>query len=75
MLGLLVNNKEVKELEYLLKREMEEILLDLQDARIDSIVKKAMESRYQTLFKLFKRFAPMSECKKYIRYKGGIQIK
>jgi len=67
MIGLLVNNKEVQELEYLLKREMEEILFDVGDSRIDHIVKRAMEERYKILFQLFKRIAAPSECTKYVR--------
>jgi hypothetical protein len=69
MLGLLVNDKEIKELEYILKREMEELLHDLGDSRIDRVVKHAMEERYQLLFKLFTRFAPSKECSKYFRNK------
>lgn len=70
MIGFLVNQKEIKELEYLIKREMEELLLDFQDSRIDSIIKRAMEERYQILFKLYKRVASPSECAKYIRTKN-----
>lgn len=66
MLGFLVNDQEQKEIEYLLKREMEEILMDLEDYRIDASVKKAMTSRYQTLFQLFKRIAPKDEYLKYL---------
>lgn len=69
MIGLLVDQMEVKELEYLLKREMDEILFDVEDARIDHIVKRAMEERYQILFRLFKRIADPSECSRYIRSK------
>ncbi|MGN7297200.1 hypothetical protein [Ferdinandcohnia sp. SAFN-114] len=69
MIGLLVDQVEVKELEYLLKREMDEILFDVEDARIDHIVKRAMEERYQILFRLFKRIADPSECSRYIRTK------
>ncbi|MFS0865669.1 hypothetical protein [Fredinandcohnia sp. 179-A 10B2 NHS] len=69
MIGLLIDQKEVKELEYLLKREMDEILFDVEDKRIDHIVKRAMEERYQILFRLFKRVAEPSECTKYIRSK------
>ncbi|WP_077620260.1 hypothetical protein [Bacillus sinesaloumensis] len=69
MIGLLVDQKEVKELEYLLKREMDEILFDVEDSRIDHIVKRAMEERYQILFRLFKRIADPSECSRYIRSK------
>ncbi|HHW38700.1 MAG TPA: hypothetical protein GXX18_15935 [Bacillales bacterium] len=69
MLAFLVNKREIKELEYLLKREMEEIVQDLNDSRIDQIVKQAMEDRYQVLFNLFKRFATEKDCSKYIRTK------
>ncbi|WP_209125350.1 hypothetical protein [Alkalihalobacillus sp. BA299] len=67
MLGFLLNMKEVQEVEYLLKREMEELLLDLTDPRIDNIVKKAMEEKYQIIFGIYRRFASPKECTKYIR--------
>jgi hypothetical protein len=69
MLGMLINEKEVKEIQYLIKREMDEILFDLKDERIDHIVKRAMEERYKILFTLFKRVATPSDCLKYIRKK------
>lgn len=67
MIGLLINGKEMKELHYLLKRELDEILFDLKDERIDHIVKRAMEERYSILFNLFKRVAPSNECINYMR--------
>ena len=67
MLGILINQKEVKEMEYLIKREMDEILFDLRDDRIDHIVKRAMEERYKVLFTLFRRVASPNECLKYMR--------
>ncbi|WP_163102780.1 hypothetical protein [Peribacillus alkalitolerans] len=70
MIGFLINEKEQKEMEYLLKREMDEILFDLQDNRIDHIVKRAMEERYKILFNLFTRVAPHKECLKYMRTKN-----
>ncbi|WP_108671978.1 hypothetical protein [Peribacillus acanthi] len=70
MIGFLINEKEQKEMEYLLKREMDEILFDLQDHRIDHIVKRAMEERYKILFNLFTRVAPPKECMKYMRTKN-----
>jgi hypothetical protein len=69
MIGMLVSEKEVKEIQYLIKREMDEILFDLKDERIDHIVKRAMEERYKILFALFKRVASPTECLKYIRRK------
>lgn len=67
MIGFLINDKEIKEMEYLIKREMDEILFDLRDERIDHIVKRAMEERYKVLFTLFRRVASPNECLKYIR--------
>lgn len=67
MLGVLLNEKEVQELEYMLKREMEELLLDLEDERIQSVVKRSMEERYQIIFQMFRRFASPTECSRYMR--------
>ena len=67
MIGLLINTREVKEMEYLIKREMDEILFDLRDDRIDHIVKRAMEERYKILFTLFRRVASPHECLRYMR--------
>ncbi|WP_077323999.1 MULTISPECIES: hypothetical protein [Virgibacillus] len=66
MLGLLINDVEQKEMEYLLKRELEELLMDLEDHRIDHMVKRAMRERYQILFNLFRRVASEQECIKYM---------
>lgn len=66
MIGLLINEMEFKEIEYLVKRELEELLFDLEDPRIDHVVKVAMRKRYDSLFNLFKRVAPKQECMKYV---------
>ncbi|GAA0503823.1 hypothetical protein GCM10008986_34260 [Salinibacillus aidingensis] len=66
MYGLMLNDMERKEFEYLLKREMEELILDLKSRNIDHVVKRAMRERYEILFRLFKRFANKSECLKYM---------
>ncbi|MBS4197965.1 hypothetical protein [Lederbergia citri] len=66
MLGLLLNDRDKEEIIYLLKREMDEILFDLKDVRIESIVKQSMKERYKTLFSLFKRVASENECMNYI---------
>ncbi|UFJ40700.1 hypothetical protein LOK74_22255 [Brevibacillus humidisoli] len=67
MLGFLFTSKECQELQYLLKRELEEMLLDLGDKRIDCLVKRAMEERYQILFRMYARIATPSELSKYAR--------
>lgn len=76
MIGLLINRKEMMEMQYLIKRELDEILYDLKDERIDHVVKNAMEERYTILFNLYRRVAPTNECINYIRttkkYKKGV---
>ncbi|MET3291480.1 hypothetical protein ACTID9_01835 [Brevibacillus fluminis] len=67
MLGFLFSTKECQELEYLLKRELEEMLLDFGDKRIDYLVKRAMEERYTILFKMYARVAEPKELAKYVR--------
>jgi hypothetical protein len=66
MLGLLINEMEQKELEYLIKRELEELLLDLDDSRIDPLVKKSMKDRYHKLFQLLLRVANKEDCLRYM---------
>ncbi|WP_102029451.1 hypothetical protein [Salirhabdus sp. Marseille-P4669] len=66
MYGFILNEAEIKEFEYLLKREMEELILDLKSREIDHIVKRAMRERYQILYKLFKRYADQADCMRYL---------
>ncbi|WP_164671113.1 hypothetical protein [Virgibacillus doumboii] len=75
MLGLLIKDVEQKEMEYLLKRELEELLMDLEDHRIDQMVKHAMRERYSVLFNLFRRFASEQECMKYMPKRIGNEEK
>lgn len=70
MIGMMLNQKETLELEYLLKKELEELLLDLSDERIDGLVRRAMEERYKIIFKLYGRFVSPRELSKYIRKKS-----
>lgn len=67
MLGFLINEKEANEIEYLIKREMDELLIDLKDERFDQIIKGALNERYMTLFTLYKRVASPKECLRYIK--------
>ena len=67
MIGMLLGEMEVKEIQYVLKREMDEIIFDLEDHRIDRIVKNAMEERYKVLYSLFKRISTHRECIRYMR--------
>ncbi|OEF96458.1 hypothetical protein BHF71_04710 [Vulcanibacillus modesticaldus] len=67
MLGFLFNDRECKELEYILRRELDEMLLDLSDYRIDGSLKKAIEDRYHIIFKMYSRFGNTKELSKYAR--------
>ncbi|MED1865482.1 hypothetical protein P4V41_18600 [Fictibacillus nanhaiensis] len=69
LVGMLLNHQELYEFEYILKKEMEELRYDLEDKKIDAIVKSVLEERYQTLYRLFCRFAKPSDCRRYLRRK------
>ncbi|MGR5989092.1 hypothetical protein ACT7CT_28795 [Bacillus sanguinis] len=70
MLGFMLTKEEKKEIEYILKRELEELLFDFEDERIHDVVKKAMEERYKIIFCLFRRVANAEECIRYVRKKN-----
>ncbi|PYZ91905.1 hypothetical protein CR194_16990 [Salipaludibacillus keqinensis] len=67
MIGFMLNGKEAEEIEYLLKRELEELLLDLTDDRLDGLIHKAMEERYKIIYQIYKRFASPRDLCKYLR--------
>ncbi len=67
MLGFLFNERECKELEYVLRKELDEMLLDLSDNRIDGALRKAIEDRYHVVFKMYTRFGANRELSKYAR--------
>ncbi|WP_010529096.1 hypothetical protein [Lentibacillus jeotgali] len=73
MLGFLINNEEQREMEYLIKRELEELLMDMEDHRIDQMVKSSMKDRYQTVFNLYRRIASKENCMKYMPKRTGNQ--
>lgn len=54
---LLTDKKEMGEIEYMLKREMEEILFDIEDEEVDNIVKNILRERYVILCQLFIKVA------------------
>jgi len=75
LLGLIINEKEQKELEYLLRREMDELLYDFNYHGIDPEVRLAIKDRYATLFNLYKRFASHSDCLHYTPTKYFANLK
>lgn len=66
MIGLLINDQEQKEIKYLVKRELEEILFDLEDHRIDEAIKQSMRERYKVLYQLLCRFGDQQDCIRYM---------
>lgn len=75
LLGLLITEQEQKELEYLLKREMDELIYDFNYENMDSRVKEAIKERYTLLFNIFKRMANHSSCIKYTPRKNFPNVK
>lgn len=67
MMGLLISMKELMELEYLVRRELEEMLLDLDDRRLDGVIRTAMEERYQLIFRLYTRIASPRDIGRFVR--------
>lgn len=67
MLGFLFNQRECKELDYVLRKEMDEMLFDLKDHRIDVEVKSAIEARYKIIFRMYARLASPKDLSKYAR--------
>lgn len=67
MLGFLFNERECRELDYVLRKELDEMLFDLNDKRIDADIKVAIESRYKVIFRMYARLASPREISKYAR--------
>lgn len=65
MLGMMFTDKECKELDYLLRKEMDEMLLDLGDRRLDRPVKEAISNRYKIIFRMYARIAAPKELSRY----------
>jgi hypothetical protein len=65
MLGMMFTEKECKEFDYLLRKEMDEMLLDMNDRRLDGPVKEAISKRYKTIFRMYARIAPPRELSRY----------
>ncbi|WP_172199182.1 MULTISPECIES: hypothetical protein [Saccharibacillus] len=73
MLGMMFNEMECKEYAYVLRKELDEMLFDLGDKRLDKNMRQAISKRYQTIFRMYARVAPAKELSKYARDKrhGG----
>lgn len=65
MLGILFNDKECKELDYVLRKELDEMLMDLNDSRLDGDIKTAIARRYKVIFRMYARIATPKELSRY----------
>ncbi|GGE00691.1 hypothetical protein [Paenibacillus nasutitermitis] len=65
MLGILFSDKECKEYDYVLRKELDEMLLDLNDSRLDSDIKVAIAKRYKIIFRMYARIASSKELSRY----------
>lgn len=75
MLGMLFNDRECKELDYVLRKELDEMLMDLGDKRLDQEIKQSIAKRYMVVFRMYARFAPPKELSKYARNNRFPQFK
>lgn len=67
MLGFLFNERECRELDYVLRKELDEMLYDLNDKRMDNEIKGAIEARYKVIFRMYARLASAKDISKYAR--------
>jgi hypothetical protein len=67
MLGFLFNERECRELDYVLRKELDEMLYDLSDKRMDNEIKGAIEARYKVIFRMYARLASPKDISKYAR--------
>lgn len=65
MLGILFTDKECRELDYVLRKELDEMLLDLHDSRLDAEIKNSIAKRYRIIFRMYARMASPKELSRY----------
>jgi len=70
MLGFLFSERECRELDYVLRKELDEMLLDLKDSRIDRAMREAIEGRYKVIFRMYARLASPKDLSRYAVYRG-----
>lgn len=66
MIGMLLNDKECKEMNYILRKELDELLYDLKDRYLDKQLRSSIEARYQIIFRMYARIASNQELSRYV---------
>ncbi|WP_058300234.1 hypothetical protein [Gorillibacterium timonense] len=69
MLGFLFNDRECRELEYMLRKELDEMTYDLKDDQLNREIRSAVEGRYKIVFRMYARLASPQEISRYARNK------
>lgn len=67
MLGFLFNERECRELDFMLRKELDEMLFDLNDKKLGKDMKSAIELRYNIVFRMYARLASPKEISRYVR--------
>ncbi|MNM78199.1 hypothetical protein D3C81_900910 [compost metagenome] len=70
MLGMLFSDQEGKELDYLLRKELDELALDLNDKRIDADIRVALKERFKRIYRIYARFGSKKELARYSAIMG-----
>lgn len=65
MLGMLFNERECKEFDYVLRKELDELILDMSDERLDGDIRKSIVKRYKIIFRMYARIASPKQLSKY----------
>ena len=66
MLGMIFSERECKEFDYVLRKELDEMLFDLGDSRLDAEIRKSITTRYKIIFRMYARIASPKQLSKYV---------
>mgnify|MGYP001350158777 CR=1 FL=1 len=65
MIGMMLTERERVEFDYVLRKELDEMLLDLSDSRLEEQIRTAICERYRVILRMYARFAPLQELPRY----------
>ncbi len=65
MLGMMFTDKECRELGYMLRKELDEMLMDIGDRKLEGPVREAIVKRYKIVFRIYARMASPRDLSRY----------
>lgn len=65
MLGMIFTDKECRELGYMLRKELDEMLMDIGDRKLEGPVREAIVNRYKIIFRIYARMASPRDLSRY----------